>query len=51
MNFSAYAYNPRSDQTIQNNYVYGLLYIGYRFAPPKVVKNTYDKVQKKIPIL
>lgn len=51
MNFSAYAYNQRTDQTVQNNNVYGLLYIGYRFAPPRVVKNTYDNVQKKIPIL
>lgn len=50
MNFNADAYQ-KSNQTTENNNVYGLLYIGYRFAPPRVVKNTYDKIQKKIPIL
>ncbi|NIF05862.1 DUF4421 domain-containing protein [Chryseobacterium sp. Tr-659] len=51
MNFNAYAYNQKENQTVENNNLYGLLYIGYRFAPPKVVKNTYDKIQKKIPVL
>ena len=51
MNFNAYAYEQKDNRTVENNNVYGLLYIGYRFAPPKVVKNTYDKVQKKIPVL
>ncbi|UHO38368.1 DUF4421 family protein [Chryseobacterium capnotolerans] len=51
MNFSAYAYNQTKNQAVQNNSVYGLLYIGYRFAPPRVVANTYDKIQKKIPVL
>lgn len=51
MNFKAYSYDQKNNQTIENNNLYGLLYIGYRFAPPKVVKNTYDKIQKKIPVL
>ncbi|MGU3374603.1 DUF4421 family protein [Chryseobacterium sp. M5A1_1a] len=51
MNFNAYTYNETKNQAIQNNNIYGLLYIGYRFAPPRVVKNTYDKIQKKIPVL
>lgn len=51
MNFSAYTYNQARDQAVQSNSVYGLLYIGYRFAPPRVVENTYDKIQKKIPVL
>ncbi|MFP3832502.1 DUF4421 family protein [Chryseobacterium sp. SIMBA_028] len=51
MNFNTYAYNQTKNQAVQNNNVYGLLYIGYRFAPPRVVKNTYDKIQKKIPVL
>lgn len=51
MNFSAYTYNQTRSQVVQNNSVYGLLYIGYRFAPPRVVENTYDKIQKKIPVL
>ncbi|TZF92778.1 DUF4421 domain-containing protein [Chryseobacterium panacisoli] len=51
MNFKSYAYDQKNNQTVENNNLYGLLYIGYRFAPPKVVKNTYDKIQKKIPVL
>ncbi|WP_431611281.1 DUF4421 family protein [Chryseobacterium sp. 'Rf worker isolate 10'] len=51
MNFNANSYDQKNNQTVENNNLYGLLYIGYRFAPPKVVKNTYDKIQKKIPIL
>ncbi|KFF74025.1 hypothetical protein HX13_16105 [Chryseobacterium sp. P1-3] len=51
LNFSAYAYDQKQNQTVENNTVYGLLYIGYRFAPPKVVEKTYDKIQKKIPVL
>ncbi|MBV8327137.1 DUF4421 family protein [Chryseobacterium sp.] len=51
INFNASAYNQKKDQTIENNYIYGLLYIGYRFAPPKVVKKTYDKIEKTIPLL
>lgn len=51
MNFNTHAYDQKNNQTIENNNLYGLLYIGYRFAPPKVVKNTYDKIQKKIPVL
>lgn len=50
MNFRAYTYQ-KNGEAVENNNLYGLLYIGYRFAPPKVVKNTYDKVQKKIPVL
>lgn len=50
MNFRAYTYQ-KNGEAVENNNLYGLLYIGYRFAPPRVVKNTYDKVQKKIPVL
>jgi hypothetical protein len=51
MNFKAYTYDEKNKQTVENNNLYGLLYIGYRFAPPKVVKRNYDKLQKKIPVL
>lgn len=51
INFNAYAYDQKDHHTVENSNLYGLLYIGYRFAPPKVVKNTYDKIQKKIPVL
>lgn len=50
-NMNASAYNETKDQNVQNNNLYGLLYIGYRFPPPKVVERNYDRIQKKIPIL
>lgn len=50
-NVNAYAYNEKDNQSVQNNNLYGLLYIGYRFPPPKVIQRNYDKIQKKIPIL
>ncbi|KMQ66651.1 hypothetical protein ACM46_03805 [Chryseobacterium angstadtii] len=50
-NMNAYAYNEKENRSVQNNNMFGLLYIGYRFPPPIVVKRNYDKVQKKIPIL
>lgn len=51
VNFNATAYDQRDNYTVENNNIYGLIYIGYRFAPPRAVKNTYDKIQKKVPIL
>lgn len=51
LNFNATAYDERDNYTVENNNIYGLIYIGYRFAPPKAVKNTYDKIQKQVPIL
>jgi len=51
LNYTSYNYKQDATSNVQNNNVYGLLYIGYRFAPPKVVKENYDKLQKKVPIL
>lgn len=51
LNLTSYNYKEDSNSRIQNNNVYGLLYIGYRFEPPKVIKNNYDKIKKKVPIL
>lgn len=51
LNFNATAYDEKENSTVENNNTYGLLYIGYRFPPPKVVKRNYDKIKKKIPIL
>lgn len=50
-NLNAHVYNEQKNESVQNNNIFGLLYIGYRFAPPKVVKRNYDRIQKKIPIL
>lgn len=51
LNFNANAYNQEENYTVENSNYFGLIYVGYRFAPPKVIKSNYDKLQKKIPIL
>lgn len=51
LNFNATAYDEKENSTVENNNTYGLLYIGYRFPPPKVVERNYNKMQKKIPVL
>ncbi|MCJ7933938.1 MAG: DUF4421 domain-containing protein [Chryseobacterium sp.] len=50
INFNTYTYQ-KNNQAVENNNLYGLLYIGYRFAPPKAVKKNYDKIQKTLPLL
>lgn len=50
-NFSSYNYRDDDNATINNNNFYGLVFIGFRFAPPKTVEKVYDKIQEKIPIL
>lgn len=50
MNYNSSIYNDQSS-SVNNNNFYGLLFFGYRFAPPKSVKKTYEKIHKKIPIL
>lgn len=47
---SAY-YKEDSSSEVTNNNVFGLLYFGYRFPPPGILKRNYDKIQKKIPVL
>ncbi|SIQ08296.1 protein of unknown function [Chryseobacterium sp. RU37D] len=51
LNYMSYNYKLDPESSLYNNNLYGLIYIGYRFAPPKAVKNTYDKIKNKIPIL
>lgn len=51
LNYTSYNYKQDETSNVKNNNVYGLLYIGYRFAPPKVIKENYDKLQKKVLIL
>ena len=51
LDYTSYNYRQDATSNVKNNNVYGLLYIGYRFAPPKVIKENYDKLQKKVPIL
>lgn len=51
LNVTSAYYKEDSSSDITNNNVFGLLYFGYRFPPPKVLKKNYDKIQKKIPVL
>jgi len=44
-------YRQHSTSDVFNNNFYRLLYFGYRFPPPKTVKDNYDKMKNKIPVL
>ncbi|MFD1315739.1 DUF4421 family protein [Namhaeicola litoreus] len=41
----------RDDLTIRNNYTSVMLFIGYRFKPPKTVVKSMDEIERYIPIL
>lgn len=51
LNYSSNNYSDQSKESISNNQFYGLLFIGYRFAPPKFVKDSYEKIHSKLPFL
>lgn len=51
INFNSYVYNEEKNYTVENSNIYGLIYVGYRFDPPKKVKTSYEKIRKKIPVL
>jgi len=51
INFDGYSYDEAKNYTVENNTLFGLIYIGYRFPPPKAIKENYEKLQKKMPIL
>lgn len=51
VNAASVYYKEDFSSNVTNNNVFGLLYFGYRFPPPKAVKRNYEKLQKKIPVL
>lgn len=51
INFDSNVYRESKNATIGSNSFYGLLYVGYRFAPPKFLKDNYYKLKEKVPIL
>lgn len=51
LNLSSTYYREDSDSEIFNNTVFGLIYLGYRFPPPKFLKRNYDKIKNKVPML
>lgn len=48
LDFNSEYYREDSNSEVFNNGIYGQMYFGYRFAPPKYLKKTYEKVQRKI---
>lgn len=50
-NYRSYNYSENASNTVANNKFYGLLYVGYRFAPPKKVEQKYNELTDKIPFL
>lgn len=51
LNVTSSYYKEDSSSEVINSNVFGLLYFGYRFPPPKVLKRNYDIIEKKIPVL
>uniref|UniRef100_UPI0040496C42 hypothetical protein n=1 Tax=Gelidibacter sp. TaxID=2018083 RepID=UPI0040496C42 len=42
-NFSANWYNEDKGTSIENDKLFGLLYVGYRFDTPQFVERTFEK--------
>ncbi|QQV02311.1 MULTISPECIES: DUF4421 family protein [Chryseobacterium] len=51
LNLNSSYYREDSSSEITNTNVFGLIYLGYRFPPPKILKRSYDNVKKKVPLL
>lgn len=51
LNLNSSYYREDSSSEITNTNVFGLIYLGYRFPPPKILKRSYDNVKKKFPLL
>lgn len=48
LNYSSFNYKP-DDERFSNNSLYGLIFVGYRFNPPKKVERIYEKIEQKNP--
>lgn len=48
LNYASFNYKP-DDEKFANNSLYGLIFVGYRFNPPKKVEKIYEKVEEKNP--
>ncbi|SMC37154.1 DUF4421 family protein [Moheibacter sediminis] len=48
LNYASFNYKPDENRFTDNS-LYGLIFVGYRFNPPKKVENIYEKVEEKNP--
>lgn len=48
LNYASFNYKPDQERFTDNS-LYGLIFIGYRFNPPKKVEKIYKKVEEKNP--
>lgn len=48
MNVDVFSYREVQDRFKDNSF-YALIFIGYRFNPPKKVEAIYDKIERKVP--
>lgn len=51
INLSNSHYKVNNDESVDNDIFFGLFYIGFRFAPPKVISRNYDNIQRTLPFL
>lgn len=49
LNFSSFNYQQENDNQFKDNSLYGLIFVGYRFNPPKKLEKIYEKVEEKNP--
>ncbi len=49
-NFNANWYGSEKKERVENDKIYGLVYLGYRFDAPSFVKKTMDTINKEIGI-
>jgi hypothetical protein len=47
--FNVNWYNENTNELVENDKLYGIVYIGYRFSTPRFINKTYDDLSKKIP--
>lgn len=51
LNFDTSTYTRKENFTAKDSNYYGIVYVGYRFDPPKIVKKYYKKIDDEIPAL
>lgn len=48
LNFASFNYKPDENRFTDNS-MYGMIFVGYRFNPPKKVEKIYEKLEEKNP--
>lgn len=49
LTFNVNWYNENTNTIVENNKLYGILYLGFRFGTPKIVTGAYKSLSSKLP--